>query len=650
MLEKKFRGIMNMVSSMNKIKQFLHWIGENQYWKHILIWMGMGFSLLVIDVMLRYFSNQYVMAYRFTHASPLFFSISWILLFMGICYLLPKKGRMILYTIGTVAFNILAVAQILHMKVLNRFFGLSDLFLAGEGSDYFLFAIKKIDWFTIGMVVISLSAMGITLFLMKRTKEFPRNRYYYLIVLLVTILLVSSFRFLAIKRLGEAAEDSKSWEAAYNVKNIYLDFNNQSKNMEVAGLYEQTFRNSYLYIKSLFNVEKEKIGQELDAYFEEQGLTLSKKNSYTAKLKGQNLIIVLMESIDSWLVNEEVMPTLTKLQKEGLNFTNRYAPTFGGGMTINSEYAVNTGLYAIPNSKAIYNFDANYYPYSLANMFLNEGYTAVSVHANTAKFYNRANFHRALGYTHHYALTDEKELDQSYNYFLDSSLIKNPQVADIIVREEPFLTFITTYSAHLPYDNENPSCQELSGLEVEGNKELSCIRNLAHDTDEFLRLLLEKLEEKGELDNTTLVLFSDHYMYGYSDLDYMMKEKGVDDTNLVQQVPLVIWSNSLKKKQVNTIMDTADILPTILNLFGIEYTTNYYVGTDVFSKEHEKFVYFDNTTFYDGELYYNDRKKRTEENQDYIDETLNTIQEKMTTNDQIILGNYFQYLEEKDSE
>lgn len=58
-----------------------------------------------------------------------------------------------------------------------------------------------------------------------------------------------------------------------------------------------------------------------------------------------------MESIDSWLVNEEVMPTLTKLASEGLNFTNRYAPVFGGGATINSEFAANTGMYSVDSAK-----------------------------------------------------------------------------------------------------------------------------------------------------------------------------------------------------------------------------------------------------------------------------------------------------------
>lgn len=630
---------------MQKFKDMMKSFFSNVYVQNIIIMMGMGFSFLILDIGLRYFSNKYVLAYKFTHASPNLFSVSWILLFMMIFYLFSKKKKAWVYGITVVIFNILTVAQILHMKVLNRFFGLSDVLLASEGSDYFLFALKKIDLFTCCLVLLSILSMSVTCVLIRKFKEFNKNLKYYLLVVGVGITCFSLFRYVAINRLGKMTE-ANSWEAAYNVKNIYIDFNNQSKNMEVAGLYEQTFRNSYLFVKDIFNVEKDKINKELDEYFETVDIKL-KDNKYTGKFKDKNLIYVLLESVDSWLVNEEVMPTLTKLSKKGWNFTNRYAPTFGGGQTINSEFSSNTGLYAIENSKAIYNFDKNNYAYSIANLFKNSGYTVNSIHANTAKFYNRNNFHRALGYENHYALSDMKELDSSYDYFLDSSLVKNDEVFKLITSSDKFMTYITTYSPHLPYDNENVNCSKnLYGLDDKKiGSELSCIYNLAKDTDEFLRILIEKLDDKKILDDTVLVLFTDHYMYGYSDSDYILEEKNVDNMNLIQNVPFIIWSNDMKGKNIDTIMDTSDIVPTLLNLFDIKYDPKFYVGTDVFSKNHEEFVYFANSVFYDGELYYDGKDKITDKNKEYIENTLEIINKKMWVNRQVILGDYFRYIE-----
>ena len=43
-------------------------------------------------------------------------------------------------------------------------------------------------------------------------------------------------------------------------------------------------------------------------------------------------------------------------------------------------------------------------------------------------------------------------------------------------------------------------------------------------------------------------------------------------------------------------MDTADILPTLLNMLGISYNPMNYIGDDVFSKNHDNFVWFSDGT------------------------------------------------------
>ena len=382
--------------------------------------------------------------------------------------------------------------------------------------------------------------------------------------------------------------------------------------------------------------------KEIDEVLSTREETKNKENKYTGILEGKNVIYVLMESIDSWLVTEDVMPTLYKLRKEGLNFTNRYAPTFGGGQTINSEFAMNTGLYAVDNGKAVYNYDKNNFSYSLANMLKNNGYSSESIHTNSGGFYNRARFHEALGYDKHYGLDDIYDINhKDYNYYNDSSLVKNDETYNMIVRDDKFFSFVISYSAHVPYDDTNDRCvTNPYGLKVDGNKEMSCIRNLAKETDEMLRILLERLEEDGKLDNTVLVLVTDHYTYGYGDQAYIKDYKNTDNSNLLQNVPLVIWSNDIKHEDVDTIMDTADILPTLLNMLGISYNPNYYMGTDVFSEEHEKFVYFSSDTFYDGKLYY-DGYLVDDDDTEYINGIISTIKEKIDLNNKMIISNYF---------
>ena len=118
-------------------------------------------------------------------------------------------------------------------------------------------------------------------------------------------------------------------------------------------------------------------------------------------------------------------------------------------------------------------------------------------------------------------------------------------------------------------------------------------RTLANDTDKMLKTLVSKLKKAGKLDDTVIVLVSDHYVYGYSDEDYVALKKNVEnDRKALQNTPFVIWSSDMEHMEVDTIMDTADILPTMLNLLGIDYNPNMYMGTDVFSTNHDHFVWF----------------------------------------------------------
>lgn len=628
---------------MKKVKQLLN----NVAVRNLFIIAGMFMSFYILDAALRIFSNQYVAFYNWKELSPNLFTFSWIFLFIGILYLLPKKAKMITYSILVIISNILVYAEYLHYSILKRFFTFSDILLTKEGSDYFLYAISKTSFKIILIIIISLLCMVITLYLIKKTEEISKNKYYYLSMILITITLVSGTRILALNCLGKAAKDPLSWEAAYKNKNIYLDYNNQNKSFELSGVYELFFRSTYLYFRDNILLNRNKMIAEIN-----DEINVNKKlsssvmstiddDNYYGILKGKNVIYILMESIDSWLVTKDVMPTLYNLEQTGLNFTNRYSPSFGGGQTINSEFAMNIGLYAVENSKAIYNYDKNTFSESLASKLKDNNYSTISVHANSGSFYNRTYFHQALGYDKHYALADMGNINHTdYNYYNDSSLVKNDEVYNLIVREEPFFSFIISYSAHVPYDDTNDRCiSNPYNLNVEGNKELSCIRNLAHETDEMLRILIERLKKDNLLDNTVLVLATDHYAYGYGDQASIKKFKNTNNDYLLQKVPLVIWSPNLKHNNIDTLMDTADILPTLLYMMGIDYNENYYIGTNVFSSNHDNFVYFSSDTFYDGKTLYDSNTQNI--NNANIDETIKTIRKKIDLNNKFIISDYF---------
>ena len=107
--------------------------------------------------------------------------------------------------------------------------------------------------------------------------------------------------------------------------------------------------------------------------------------------------------------------------------------------------------------------------------------------------------------------------------------------------------------------------------------------------DLSLGLIIEDLTQKGLLENTTIVLFSDHNTY-LSNLTYQIKDIQLNDyssENYIElyRVPLMIFDSNIGHKVINKFTTTYDIVPTILDLFGINYYTNLYYGNPIFSKE-----------------------------------------------------------------
>ena len=594
---------------------------------NIIIIILITLSYFVIDYGIRYLSYDIHKFYYYKDLSPTLFSLGWITIFISIFYLLKPNVRKIFYITTLIISNLIALSQYLHLLCLGRLYSINDLFLIKEGTIYFTYALSKIDIKVLTIMGLSLLLSLIVLLLTKKYHETIRDKAYFTFNISISLVAATAFFTCAHFQLGYG--EINAYDASFSPALAYQEFSDPNKTMQVSGLYENTSRGILTYITKKLNNNSKTLTKEINDYIKNNPKKLE-QNEYTNIFKDKNLIIIQLESIDTFLVNEDVMPTLYKLSKEGLNFTNHYTPSFGGGQTINSEFALNTSLYTSLENN-IYNLK-NTYKTSLANMFKENNYIANSIHYNYGYYYNRKEFHKNLGFTNHYAISDMKNIDkENYNYEYDSNLIKNKEILDLIIPNNKFLTYITTFSTHLPYDLKNKKCLDNKHGYITSDGELSCIYNLAHDTDEMIRLLIEELEKKQILDNTVLVLVSDHYMYGYSKIE---KIKNTNNPYLLQNTPLVIWNNNIEYKDIDIPVDTADILPTILNLFGINYNPNLYVGEDTFTKTRNNYIYFSEDIYYENNIIY-DKTTNPGNMEIYKD-----IKETIKFNNNLINSNY----------
>ena len=176
--------------------------------------------------------------------------------------------------------------------------------------------------------------------------------------------------------------------------------------------------------------------------------------------------------------------------------------------------------------------------------------------------------------------------------------------------ETPFVDYVITYSGHLPFTNTKEVCKILYDEDNANNPnvefvemtELECIKRQNQETDYMVKLLINNLKEKGLYDNTVIVFFSDHYLYTVSDKTILDKYKNTSN-NLINKTPFFIWSKDTKKESIKKVTSQLEILPTILNLFGIKYNPNNYIGKNALANNYEGIAFFSDYSWYDGNVY-----------------------------------------------
>ncbi len=567
--------------------------------KHIYI-LYMALPLVLMDLMTRYLGRgiHFYKIYRFV---PNFFTFLYILLFIGVALSLKKYAGKIIYIIVNLVFIGLFVVNNVYYSLSSNFFSFSLMESAKEGSVYFWSAIKNCNplvYIFLGIIIIAF-IWGLIKTPIRRKYSFKR--------LSIILILFLSLHTIAPMFLGKANTDLV-WSTWKNPRNIYLSFNDSNKSMQVSGLFEYSVRNFFVTYLRDQELDESELAL-LDQMYSNNEVT--KSNKYTGKYQGKNLIFLQLEGIDSWLLNKTDTPTLYNMLSNSINFSNKHYSFYtGGGSTFNSEFSLNTGFVVpISYTENAYSFSSNNFPYAMAKLFKSDGYVVNAFHMNTKEYYSRSINYDSWGYDHYYGLVDMEEYSDD-TYELDRELINNEDFSNLMFpSNQKFVDYIITYSTHLPFTNVSGVCKLLYDLDNEGKEvefvemtEEECARRQAKETDYMVELLLQKLEANNLIDNTVIVVFTDHYLYTLNDQTILAKYKETDN-NLINNTPFFIWDNGKTKKTIKEVTSQLDILPTVLNLFGIKYNKINYIGSDALASNYDGIVFFSDYSWYDGNVY-----------------------------------------------
>lgn len=591
-------------------------------------------ALIIPDFLVRSVIPARIFAEPFNSVIPLLFTVCWASLIIYICRKLPlKAGRFIYLIIGLVAI-ILAFSNFIYYKIFGQFFWLSSIGLAGEAGGYIEYAI---GYMTLPLLITSLADIALLIFITVKWKK-PKQKSMLWISIAkpaTPILIITILHVLLQPSVAGVLEDD--WDSWSKPQVVYKQFTDVNKSISVSGLYQFVARDFWKTWFPTVQYEEAKYA-EVDAYFEAR--PIPQDNEYTDIFKGKNIIAVMMESMDEWLIDEKYTPTISYMMENGINFSDYYAPTVGTGYTFNSEFAFNTGYYTPKSSVTAVNFSSNSFPNSLAHLFKNKGYCVNSFHYNGSEFYNRGIMHKSFGFEKYHSFMDYDI--PSHAAQADSNIVQNDAIYADMIKSQPFFDFVVTYSAHIPYTYDDAKLALAKQnhpdlIDPDMDKETNNLLILARDTDDFFRQLLTRLDEDDLLENTVIVGFADHYAYGFSDEKKLMEYSD----GLLMKVPAFIYSPSLTHNEVSKPMDTIDWMPTLINMFGLE-SDNCYIGQDIFDTRHDGFVHFEQALWYDGETYYMpDKTEITSENEKYIKEQSELAKKLIHINDIVVSGNYF---------
>ena len=313
--------------------------------------------------------------------------------------------------------------------------------------------------------------------------------------------------------------------------------------------------------------------------------TPTKQNKYTGMFKDKNLIVITAEAFSPIAVNEALTPTLYKLVNQGFTFTNFYSPIYYVS-TSDGEYVSLTSLLPKESVWSFYKSSKNYLPYVYGNVFKNLGYETYAFHDGQYKYYDRNLSHPNMGYKY-MACGNGLEKLMNCKKWPQSDLEMINATFDMYSNEEKFVAYYMSISGHLEYNfygNNMASKNKALVADTEYSDKIKAYIACQIELDKALEELINKLKEKDILDDTVIVLSADHYPYGLTNDDINSVTPLEDAKFDIHKNNLIIWSNTMKKNiKIDKIAESLDILPTILNLFGINYDSRLLIGKDILS-------------------------------------------------------------------
>ncbi len=406
--------------------------------------------------------------------------------------------------------------------------------------------------------------------------------------------------------------------------------------------------------------ETEKNGniRPIHAYVASQTPTM--ENEFTGIFKGKNLILITAEAFTAEVIDPELTPTLYRMANQGIRFEEYYQPVWGAGTT-GGEYSNVVGL--VPNGGGCMRETLQQDLFlTMGNQLQKLGYSSAAYHPNDYTYYSRHQTHTLLGYDYFMGYGNGIEEGITLQW-PESDLEMFEFTIPKHLDQQPFSLYYMSVSGHSSYSEKYNDIARKNYDQVKDlpySYPVKCYLAANLELEYAMAYLIEQLEAAGIADDTVVVIASDHYPYGLeasatwgTSMEYISELFGASasDPFVRDHNALIIWSGCLEGQNivVEDPVYSLDILPTLSNLFGVEFDSRLLVGRDVFS-EAEPLVLWKTYSWITDKGSYDSSKgiftprEGITVDEDYVARINAIVKNKLTFSNSVVAFDYYNYV------
>ena len=415
------------------------------------------------------------------------------------------------------------------------------------------------------LFILDFIILGIYVFFTRKTYTRAKRRS----PIAFAILLLGSLFYIAYVPISLYAFNNEDVDNGYIFSNY--DPTNTARYFSSIGYHVFDVYNVYKDSKPYHLTEEEK-NQVNEFFSKKENLP---DNEYAGAFKGKNLIVIQVESLESFVINksvngEEITPVMNNLIKSGLYFPNIYEQV-NEGTSSDADLMINTSMFPLRRGSTFFRYPNTTYN-SLPLLLEKEGYDTEAIHPDKGSFWNYATGLKGIGFdkfTDYYSFNIDEEIGLGIS---DESYFKQvtPMLKDL---KNPFYAFTVTLTSHGPFDL--PEEKRVLNLDEElAKNEMGGYFESVRYTDTQIGNFLNLLDKEGLLDNTVVVIEGDHtgvHKYYNSSVESLSNPEDWYLDNGHHTVPFIVWSKGIENpKTFETKGGQVDIMPSLLYLMGVD--------------------------------------------------------------------------------